>query len=555
MPTILPTDWRLSPLSGQASCEYETLEALDKGLPDCLTVFHSLHWTNEHARGTQWGEIDFCILSPGGKLLVIEQKNGPLLETSEGLVKRYNQHDKNVARQVQRSVDALRAKYSAIHGKNPPLRIDYLIYCPDHRLQAVNGVSLDRARIVDAARRERLPEIIAGLLVDDGNRKSQSQQLLQFFCDDLRLYPDVCAMNARQKRYYAARAGGLAETLMQLEFTPRRLCVRGTAGSGKTQAALAEFQRARAAGESALLTCFNRPLAECFAAWSNAEGDGRVATLYQIGLEIAQAHGVPLPDFQARDDWQTLLDAVLAREIPEVFRFSTLIVDEGQDFSPGWVALADRLLLPGGRLLWLEDPRQRLYGDADPGSDFLTRHPQGVVFTAKRNFRNPGTVTTALYRLLGISPREIEAANPASGMDIGLHVYRSPEELEALSAACLRRLRQSGFKAEDMVVIGFRGVRHAQVLQWETLAGFSLARFTGDYDKEGRQIMTAGEVRAESVFRFKGQHAPAVVFTEIDFEAMNESIRNRLFCGMSRPTLKLDLVLSERAARILLDGG
>jgi hypothetical protein len=566
MATILPTDWRLSSFSGAVPYEYETLALLDESLPDDLTVFHSLHWTRAHPRNTQWGEIDFCILNSAGKVLVIEQKNGALLETAEGLVKRYNRHEKNVARQVQRSVDALRAKFYAMHGKAQALQVDYLIFCPDHRLQTLNAVSLDRTRIVDAGQRERLPEIAVDLLSGDGgglgktsdtDSKAAFQRLFRFFCDDLRLYPDVAALSERQQRYYAAQAGGLAETLSQLEFSPRRLCVRGTAGCGKTQAALAEFQRARAAGESALLTCFNRPLAECFAAWAG-EGGGRVATLHQICLEIAQAQGVFPPDFRGSDaDWPALFKAALAREIPEAFRFSTLIVDEGQDFSPDWVALADRLLRPGGRLLWLEDPRQRLYGETDDtrGGDFLARYPQGVVFQARRNFRNPGTVATALYQLLGISPHEIEAANPVEGMEVGIHVYRSAEELQTLSAQCLQDLCQAGFKPEDMVLVGFHGLRHSQALRWETLGGFTLARFTGEYDAAGRQVMTAGEVRAESVFRFKGQHAPAVVFTEIDFETLNESIRNRLFCGMTRPTLKLDLVLSERAAQALLGGG
>ena len=55
------------------------------------------------------------------------------------------------------------------------------------------------------------------------------------------------------------------------------------------------------------------------------------------------------------------------------------------------------------------------------------------------------------------------------------------------------------------------------------------------------------------MFRFKGQSAPAVVFSEIDFERFDESAMRRLFVGATRASMKLVLVMSERAARQLLE--
>jgi ATP-dependent exoDNAse (exonuclease V) beta subunit len=44
-----------------------------------------------------------------------------------------------------------------------------------------------------------------------------------------------------------------------------------------------------------------------------------------------------------------------------------------------------------------------------------------------------------------------------------------------------------------------------------------------------------------------------VIFTEIDFEQIDELVFRKLFVGMTRARLKLVLVLSERAAEQLLD--
>jgi hypothetical protein len=54
------------------------------------------------------------------------------------------------------------------------------------------------------------------------------------------------------------------------------------------------------------------------------------------------------------------------------------------------------------------------------------------------------------------------------------------------------------------------------------------------------------------VFRFKGQSSPAVVFTEIDFETLDENAMRRIFVGATRASLKLVMVVSERAAALFL---
>ncbi|PLX72543.1 MAG: nuclease, partial [Azoarcus sp.] len=60
-----------------------------------------------------------------------------------------------------------------------------------------------------------------------------------------------------------------------------------------------------------------------------------------------------------------------------------------------------------------------------------------------------------------------------------------------------------------------------------------------------------GELLIDSVYRFKGQSAPCVIFTEIDFEALDELTMRKLFVGATRATMKVIFVASERAAAVL----
>jgi superfamily I DNA and RNA helicase len=79
-----------------------------------------------------------------------------------------------------------------------------------------------------------------------------------------------------------------------------------------------------------------------------------------------------------------------------------------------------------------------------------------------------------------------------------------------------------------------------------------LRSFTGDYDADGTPLYRDGDVLFDSVFRFKGQCAPCVILTEIDFEVLDQNALRRLFVGATRATMKLMLVISERAASELI---
>ena len=145
-------------------------------MPDDFTVFHGVHWNREYRGWTHFGEIDFVILNLSGEVLLIEQKNGGLDETGDGLVKHYEDGDKNVAAQIHRSLEKVRQKYQWRHGKATPLAIDYLIYLPEYKVREINAVGVNATRVVDALDKDRLAERIqkilgSGVDSEDGSRE------------------------------------------------------------------------------------------------------------------------------------------------------------------------------------------------------------------------------------------------------------------------------------------------------------------------------------------------------------------------------------------------
>jgi len=100
---IVPSDIARLELAGANRHEIETLRLLQARLPDSYTVFHGVHWTREWPSETVFGELDFVVVNRAGKALLIEQKDGTLEETEDGLIAHYADRSKSVVDQVQRA--------------------------------------------------------------------------------------------------------------------------------------------------------------------------------------------------------------------------------------------------------------------------------------------------------------------------------------------------------------------------------------------------------------------------------------------------------------------
>jgi len=263
MAHIIPSDITELALAGARAPELATLARLRRDLPGDYVIFHGVHWSREYAGYTVYGEVDFVVVNRAGRVLLVEQKNGPLTETDAGLVKGYASGPKSVNDQVRRALDNVREKFRWVHGRAWPLDLDYLVYCPDYTVVNLNAAALDRTRIVDATAATQLASRIVAILGSgDGGDAAWQERVLGFFRQSFEVVPNVHAHVSSQEKHFTRLGRGLARFLMGLEMTPFRLRVSGTAGCGKTLVAEQMFERVVGQGKRPLLVCFNRPLAE-----------------------------------------------------------------------------------------------------------------------------------------------------------------------------------------------------------------------------------------------------------------------------------------------------
>ena len=129
--------------------------------------------------------------------------------------------------------------------------------------------------------------------------------------------------------------------------------------------------------------------------------------------------------------------------------------------------------------------------------------------------------------------------------------YQEGMEVEATESA-IKDLIADGYAPESIAVLSFRGFANSKVLSSEAveLAGLKVKKFTG-YDNHGSATWSDGQIFVDTLFRFKGQCADAIVLTEIDFDEWTENIKRRLFVGLSRARLSASLVLTEKASELI----
>lgn len=542
MARLHPTIHVAAPLGAGAYRERDVLHALELGLPKDWDIFHNVDWAAIHNGRPQVGEVDIAVVSPGGFLLLVEVKAGSVEQQEHGLVKRYGGADdaKDVGAQLRRMHSALlsRLKDAGLHE----VRVGTLLVLPDHRLTTPVLAHVPES-VVDAAAFPELAQRVQRLAPWQGGAGDVRERLLDFLANRFHVVPDVSSWIGQVQRTSAAMASGLATWVPSVQHPSGLYVVQATAGSGKTQLALALMRQARASRQRCAYVCFNRPLADHMA--HLAPPTAAVSTFHELTVDHAQRQGGE-PDFRQPGVHDQLARDFVADAAQLAPRWDLLILDEHQDFDPAWAETLLGLLAPDGRAYVMGDTHQSVYG-----RDAFTL--QGaVVIRCMDNFRSPRKVVEAINQLR-LTAEPVVARSPFAGAVPGFHTYGSaPRAALQAVEACVRGLLDEGVPASQMAVITFAGLRNSAVCEAETLAGLPTRRYSGAHDKDGNALWTEGELLVETVYRFKGQSAPVIVLCEIGFSELGEKELCKLFVGMTRAQFRLECVLAEPAAQLLM---
>lgn len=527
-----------SALTAGDHAELDLLDTLERGLSSAYTLFHSVDWSKSSGEREQHGEIDIVVVNQAGDVLLMEVKAGGVEFRPEGIFKAYGPRFKDVTAQVRQQYGALRSR---LQDAGLPVQVRRLLVLPDVRVQSAT-VQWPRERIVDSADIADIVSRVAELLGPGSGGGKTSERVLAFFENRFRVEPDVSALAGRLRLATTRLSAGLATWVPRIEAPSGVIRVVGTAGSGKTQLALRLLRDADAAGRKTAYICFNRALADHIARVAPVRVPAE--TFHEFALRFAR-RSAQVVDFGLPTAFQALADyctGAMAQVEPDL---DLLVLDEIQDLQPEWVQAMLARLRPEGRALLLEDPAQQLYLDRVPFDV-----DDAVTVTSHENFRSPRAIVR-LINGLRLTGTEVEALSPYDGEMPDPIVYERPDQIASCTASAVERCLQRGFGLDDIAIVSMRGRERSAVLGGDRLESWTLRRFTGNYDEGGGAIWTEGQLLIDTVRRFKGQAAGAIVLTECDLVQLDPISRRLLFVGLTRARMHLEWVVSGATALML----
>ena len=524
--------------SAGLAAELNVVERLATGLSDAFSVFHSVDWSVGSAAAERHGEIDVVVANQAGDLLLIEVKSGSVEFRPDGVFKRYAQETQDVAQQLRMQYGGMRSR---LRQAGLGVRLHSLLVLPDVKVQSETA-QWPRERIVDSGQLDQLVGCVSELLGVGVPAPQLHAQVIAFLENTFRVAPDVSALTGRVMEVSRRLSSGLATWVPRLSVPSGLIRVAGTAGSGKTQLALQLLRDADRQGLRARYICFNRALADHMARIAPVRTP--VETFHEHAVRVCRTAGTVF-DFKEPGVFDRIAAAcirILDDLAPDP---DLLVLDEGQDLQPEWVEAMLARLRPGGRVVLMEDPNQRLYADR-PEYELA----DATTVTSLENFRTPRALVR-LINLLELSGEPIEACSPHEGEVPDPLVYDDEGGCIRATESAVKRCLERGFALEDVAVISRRGRDRSALLGLDRLGPWPTRRFSGRYDEGRGAIWTDGALLIESVRRFKGQASPAVVLTECDFDWSDPMARRLLFVGLTRAMLHAEWVVSRSTAQAL----
>lgn len=519
--------------------ELDLLQTLERGLPDACTLFHSVDWSRGTEAQELHGEIDIVVVNQAGNVLLMEVKSGNVEFRPQGIFKTYGSKLKDVTAQMKLQYGALRTR---LQDANLPAHLSHLLVLPDLRVQT-QTVQWPRERIVDSSEVGNIVSTVTHLLGPGLKNGDNLERVLAFFENRFRVVPDVSALAGRLQQAATRLSAGLATWVPRIAVPSGVIRVVGTAGSGKTQLALRLLRDADAAGRKAAYICFNRALADHMARVAPVRTPAE--TFHEFALRMVRRSGQAV-DFSVPTAFETMASQcteTLSKCDPDL---DLIVLDEVQDMQPEWVQAMLTRLRPDGKAVLLEDPEQQLYKDRAP-FDIA----EAVTITSNENFRSPRALVK-LINGLHLTTTEVEALCAHEGELPDPIVYDAPERIAPCTVKAVERCMQRGFGLDDIAIVSMRGRERSVLQRLDRLGPWTLCHFTGEFDAGGAPIWTDGQLLIESVRRFKGQAASAVVLTECDLVQLDTMNRRLLFVGLTRARVHLEWVVSGGTSELLV---
>jgi hypothetical protein len=542
----------------KSRAEARFYEECRRQLPDDILVIYSANWIYRDGRGHLLeGEADFTIVVPQSGVFAIEVKGGGV--SFDAATGRWQSLDRNsVAHDIK---DPFRQASNERHAikdqllghplwrrwRGARLTLGHAVMLPDiHNARPL--LSPDRQRDfigIDTDLGELVPWLTRlqafWRRADDTALGAQGVQLVEnILCSSLEVLPALRSVldGAEQTRF---RLTTNQARILRIIGNRKRAVIAGGAGTGKTLIAVEKARQLAETGQSVLLLCYNRPLADALAAGVADKPqitvlsfhqlcDQRIARVRQLAsLDLLAEAQQAYPGAGEKHLFEVQMPYALARSNEMLDeKYDALVVDEAQDFSDDyWFAVEELLRDPDEGVFYIFiDENQALY-----------RKHANLPVEAEPYYLTANCRNTVPIHREGYAYYEGEAVDEPDlpGEDVQHTTVEGDVPQAAAVAGIVRDLLANGVEPGDITVLLAKRpkARLYQLLQAQRLPGGTV------WAIETTGLRNA--IFVDTVGRFKGLEAPVVVLWVGD-EVIDNEQWELLYVGTTRAKSLLHVV-------------
>lgn len=524
-----------------SEAEARVFRSLRDQLSDDVTVLYSVPWIETFKSGSTDGETDFIVIDPSRGVLALEVKGGTSEVAPGGRWSTRGANGaivpiKNPFHQGVKSKNVFRRQMHSIPGVDTDSMVfGHCVALPDAYASPGNlGLDAPNEILLVEGDFESVEGKINSIFEYWSDRE---HAMLPTDIVDLitsRIFPRQVIGPSLGVEVRSAEERIIELTKQQCRYlgflrNQRRVCIEGSAGTGKTVLALEKAKQLAADGVPTLLTCFNNQLASRLALATEDIENLTVQTFHDTCVKFAEEAGLELPSDSSgfnSEFFDVKLPELMLRAIdllPE-HRFGAVVIDEAQDLQPDWWELLELLLDDDDGWLWaFRDSGQNLYGRE-------TELPARMLaFPLEENVRNTQKIHSAAARFA--SGDHGICIGPDGG-DVRYEFATTPRAVRSVVGRVLHQLiNDEGLKREDVIVLTATSAANSALADVERVGSFDLKAF----GKDGSGIAV------ESVWRFKGLERPAVIITDLT-ETTRDALR---YVAMTRARSVLVMVGEE----------
>lgn len=497
-------------------------------------------------------ECDTVVITPLGAVCVVEVKSGNLNTDEHGdFVRRYADQTTttNISVQIDQQRQLLQSRLSQF--KN--IIFEHFLALPNGVFQAGSSTLNNYSgRLFDSNTIALLPERIR-MLNDEAaslGRICNKAALESFFLNHYTYRMSVAAVCDTLEQAARSQISGLAAWVPRITSPLPFISVTAPAGAGKTELAVRLIEQAHRESKRCAYFTFTRNGVESLARRGLVHKAAYAGTWHELAIETQ----CPEANLGSCDgtERQIIFESASNRLVDDLsegrFTWDVIIIDDAQDFQVEWIQALTGALSDTGHMYVLSDPYSQVFSRAP---SIPLDENQTIFVRSQETVRIPRVRAEEMKALRIVTP-DFVSISPYEGDSTFIPApYTGPDSLHKATRGAVEKYLELGFRTDQIAVLSWHGLETSETLRHSKLGHRLLRKPTDRFDANNNRIFTEGEILCDTLLRFRGLGAPCVIVTEMDFEEVNDRVRNLLYHAMTRSSVALAFVMGEKAFNAL----